>query len=650
MKNGKEIAREYMSYGLNPLPIAKGEKRPLNENHNTVRLTEDKIDDYPFDAIGISTGLISGGLEAIDFDLKNAKDPKLVMKIFKSKIPLKLLKKLVIQKTVSGGFHMIYRCEDISASKKLAKNAEGKAVIETRGEGGLIKCYPSDGYELIQGSFENIPIITPEERVNIMASAKMLNQTIIKDASKRMRSEDRKKFDKFPEYNNDIEKGIELLEKHGWTRWSEDSDWINLTRPNKTEGISAGYHKEGKFLYVFSSSQDNFEEERPYNNHAIFAELECDGRYDVAYAKLYEDGYGIEDDGKKEKSDKKQAKEDWQESLDSLSFLSDEIEENGYLEQARKGEISLGLTTGFRDVDEYFRFKPNSLNIGLGYDGVGKSVFMLTMAAASHVIHDWKWGMIMPENRTAMSRRRLVETLSGRTIESFKESPILFDKYLQQARDAFYIISNKKHYSIKDVIEMGKRLYEERGINALLIDPYNFFKVEGNGYSYNNEVLSELRVFAEEYCAVYIMAHPSSTSPRTNLDEYGYLLPPSKYSIQGGADFPYRVDDFFIVHRVVNHTDNEVKRTMQFIMEKVKEVETGGKRHDKDDFTELIFETRGGFQGYWDTHGDNPMYKAIKSKQGLRAKAKGLPQMSPADAFGEPDDDFATATDGDTPF
>lgn len=642
MTNGKEIARQYMSYGLNPLPIAKGEKRPLNENHNTVRITEEDIENYPYDAIGISTGIISGGLEAIDFDLKNAKDPKLVMEIFKAKIPVKLLKKLVVQRTISGGFHMIYRCEDISSSKKLAKNADGLAVIETRGEGGLIKCYPSEGYTMVQGSFDKIPIISPEERLSLFISAKMLNETIIKDASKRMRSEDRKKFNKFPTYNNDVQIGIDLLEKHGWTVFNEDSEWINLTRPDKTDGISAGYHKDGKFLYVFSSST-NFDEERPYNNHAIFAELECGGKYDVAYAKLYEDGHGTDDSGSKTKDEEDE--EDWEESLKTLSFLSDSIEENTYLDQARKGEINQGLSTGWADIDDYYRFKPNSLNIGLGYDGVGKSVFMLSMAAASHVLHDWKWGMVMPENKTAMSRRRLVETLSGRSIDSFKESPILFEKYLQQSRDAFHIISNKKHYSIKDVIEMGKRLYEVEGINALLIDPYNFFKVDGNAYSYNNEILSELRVFSEQYCAVQIMAHPSSNSPRTNIDEYGYLKPPSKYSIQGGADFPYRVDDFFVVHRVVNHTDHEVKRTMQFIVEKVKEVETGGMRHDKDDYTELIYEERGGFLGYWDTRDNNPMYAAIKSRQGVRAQMKGI---TPQEAFDEPEE--TQDVDYDTPF
>lgn len=637
MQNGKEIARKYLSLGLNPLPISLKGKAPLIEEHNTVPVTEKEIEEYPFEAIGVSTGVLSGGLEAIDFDLKNAEYPDAIMTVFKSKVPVATLKKLVVQKTASGGYHFIYRCEDISSSKKLAKNPKGMAIIETRGEGGLIKCYPSDGYTMIQGSLENIPIITPEERLQLFVSAKMLNQTIRKDAAKRSSREDLEAFKKFPKYNEDQDIGIHLLEKHGWKFHNEDSDWINLTRPDSASGdIHAGYHKEGKFLYVFSTAQDTFEEEKPYNNHAIFAELECDGNYSKAYAKLYEQGYGVEELSKKSSS-KKIEKVDWNEQLESLSFLSDDIEENTYLEQARKDEIDLGLSWGWRDLDEYFRAKPNSLNIGLGYDGVGKSVFMLSMAVASNVLHDWKWGMIMPENRTAMSRRRLVEAKTGKMITEFGDSPIMFDKHLQESRDAFKIISNKKHYSIEDVIEMGKRLYEVYGINALLIDPYNFFKVEGDAYGHNNKILSQLRVFAETYCSVYVMAHPSSSAPRNSKDEHGYLMPPNKYAIQGGADFPYRVDDFFVTHRIVNHGDSDVRRTMQFIMEKVKEIETGGKVHSQGEFTSLKYETRHGFTGYWDTNGDNPMYKALVSKLGVRAQMKAspsaLPIISPEEAF-----------------
>ena len=627
MKNGRDVALSYLSVGLNPLPIQPDKKSPMIEDHNTIPMTEDEIGKFDFEAIGVSTGIISGGLEAIDFDLKNASDPAAVMKAYKSKVPTKTLKKLVIQQTQSGGYHFIYRCEDISSSKKLAKNPEGKAIIETRGEGGLIKCYPSEGYTLLQGSFNNIPIITPEERLQLFVAAKMLNQTIRKDVMKRTSKEELSAFKKFPEYNDDPEVGIALLEKHGWRVVNEDSVWINMTRPETKSGdIHAGYHKEGRFFFVFSTAQDTFEEEKPYNNHAIFAELECQGDYAKAYAKLYDMGYG-DDDSEDIPQDEV---EEWNDHLKNLTFLSDDVEENGYLEQARKDEISQGLSWGWTELDRFSRAKPNSLNIGLGYDGVGKSVFTLSLAVASNVLHDWKWGMIMPENKTAMSRRRLVETASGLRITDFKDNPMLFDKYVHQSRDAFKIMSNRKHYSISEVIEMGKRLYEVYGINALLIDPWNFFKVTSDGYGHNNQMLSELRVFAETYCSVYIMAHPSSFAPRNNTNADGYLEAPNKYQIQGGADFPYRVDDFFVLHRVVNHPDRDFKRTMQFISTKVKENETGGMVHELGDYTGLIYEKRNGFTGYWDSNGDNPMYKAKVSREGVREQVK---TMSPEEAF-----------------
>jgi hypothetical protein len=630
MNDFKEVARKYLDVGLNPLPIAPEKKSPMNEEHNTVPMTYKMMDEYPWEALGVSTGIISGGLEAIDFDLKNAEDPEAVMKVFKSKVPNKTLKKLVIQQTQSGGYHFVYRCEDVSSSKKLAKNPEGKAIIETRGEGGLIKCYPSAGYKLLQGSFESIPIISPVERLQLMVAAKMLNQTMHKDAMKRASKEDLVAFKKFPKYNNDISVGIELLEKSGWTIHNEDSDWINMTRPNSESGdIHAGYHKEGKFFFCFSTAQDVFEEEKPYNNHAIFAELKCDGNYAKAYALLYEHGHGIED-GEKKVSKQREEDDEWDEQLETLSFLSDEVDENTYLEQARKDEIPLGLPWGWKDVDEHFLAKQNSLNIGLGYDGVGKSLFMLNLAVASNTLHDWKWGMIMPENKTAVTRQRTIELKTGKVVKFFKDDPDGFDRHAKHSRENFNIISNKKHYSMDDVIEMGKRLYEVKGINALLIDPFNFFKVEGDAYGHNNKILSQLRVFAESYCSVYVMAHPSSFAPRNSKDEEGYMTAPNKYSIQGGADFPYRVDDFFVNHRIVNHSDVEVRRTMQFIQEKVKEIETGGKVHTNGEYSSLIYESRNGFLGYWGENGDNPMYKAQMSRLGVRAQMK---RMTPEEAF-----------------
>jgi hypothetical protein len=177
---------------------------------------------------------------------------------------------------------------------------------------------------------------------------------------------------------------------------------------------------------------------------------------------------------------------------------------------------------------------------------------------------------------------------------------------------------------------MGKRLFEYYGVNALLVDPYNFFKVAGkDGYSYNNEILSELRVFAENYCSVYMMTHPNSDSPRKSKDADGFLKAPSSYDIQGGADFPYRVDDFFVLHRIKNHPEQDIRNTMQVIVHKVKERETGGKEHPKDRYTALTWMDIDGFSGYFDEAGDNPMLNLIRQKE----NKPDLPFMTPDEAF-----------------
>lgn len=625
LTKNQKIAEGLLDLNLNPIPVGNN-KVPLIQDWSTEPMTKEEIPDYDFTNIGVNTGSLSYALEVIDIDLKNLDDPtpenkKRFMELFQSKIPTSLLSKLVIQSTVSGGYHYIYRTEDVTSSHKLATTADGKTIIETRGEGGYIQITPTKGYKMVQGKFSNIPVLKPEERLVLMTASKLLNKTIHSQAAKRMSGEDRKYLEKFKDYNDEMQFGLDLLYEHGWTYHSGEndptSDWVNLTRPDsKSKGLHASYNKEGKFLYVWTPNQKWFDTEKPYNNHHILAELEFDGNYPRAYAKLYEEGYGGEEEAEVDsKTDERKEKESFKEMLFDLSFLSDDIEENTYLDQARKGIISQGLTTGWPKLDKNFRLKPNSFNIGLGYDGVGKSLVITHLATASNVMHDWKWGMIMPENRTAMTRRRLIEAMSGKQITYFRSRPEEFEEHLKQSRENFKIISNKRHWGIPEVIEMGKRLYEEFGISALLIDPYNFFKVTGNGYSFNNDILSQLRVFAEEYCSVYVMAHPSSEAPRKNIDQAtGLLKKPKKYEIQGGADFPYRVDDFFTVHRIVNHPDKDVRRVVQFSVEKIKETETGGEVHPEGEWTELIWDVRDGFMGYFDEDGNNPMLNHLKNK------------------------------------
>ena len=605
--NLKQTAKDYIKLNLNPVPLSKGSKVAIRKEHQT-NIPEEDISNYGWSDMAISTGYASGNLEALDFDLKNTDNPKGFLEDYKELVGEELLNKLVVQSTPSGGYHFIYRCDTIESSRKLAKNEDGLAILETRGIGGYIKCYPSEGYKMVRKTFEEIPYITSEERFRLFIAGRKLNKLIEKDSKDRVSKEDRDYQSKFPDYDDDMDIGLDLLKDHGWTIHSNVAGWINMTRPGKSiqDGMSGGYNTDGKFFYAFSTSQDNFITERPYSNSQIYAELECEGNYRKAYAKLFEAGYGVDDD---------------EEEVETLDFLSSEIEENEYLDQARKGEIEHGLSTGW-NIDEYFRLKRNSLNLGIGVDNVGKSVWMTSLMVSSNIQHGWKWGVVAPENKNALTRQRTIEVLSGKPIIHFKDKDKVYEQYKAYSRNKFHVVANKQHYSLTDVIKMGIRLYEYEGIDALLIDPYNFFAVEGNGYSNDNNILSKLRVFVERYCSVYLMAHPYSDFTRKSIDKDGYLKAPTKYDTQGGSNFAYRVDDVFTNHRLVNHPSDEIRKTMQFIVGKIKEYHTGGKPHDKDDYSELMWDTRDGFTGYWDSDGNNPIYKSILARRGVERLTK----------------------------
>ena len=79
--------------------------------------TKTKYDLSTCYGVGLACGEISGGLEALDFDLKYDLTQDLFVR-YKRLITSysdTLLKKLVVQGTKNKGFHLIYRCKKVSS-------------------------------------------------------------------------------------------------------------------------------------------------------------------------------------------------------------------------------------------------------------------------------------------------------------------------------------------------------------------------------------------------------------------------------------------------------------------------------------------------------------------------------------------------------
>ena len=146
----RETANEYLQAGLSVLPASRNDKRPTVgawTEYQHRRPNEKEIENWfarRLDALCIVCGKVSGNLEIIDFDNKG----ELFVK-WAETLPQELYDRLVVERSQSGGYHVAYRCEeDVAKGDKLAtrmRDGRRTTLIETRGEGNVILCAPSDG-------------------------------------------------------------------------------------------------------------------------------------------------------------------------------------------------------------------------------------------------------------------------------------------------------------------------------------------------------------------------------------------------------------------------------------------------------------------------------------------------------------------------
>jgi hypothetical protein len=239
--------------------------------------------------------------EGLDFDNKGEPDAETLYKSWEELVERQapgLVQRLLCERTPRGGFHLVWRCEEIQGNQKLATRppteAELKAdpkltyvtLIETRGKGGQFQVAPSPGYAIIRGSWTNLPRITPGERNILLNSARALSRTDRRTIDLLNRPTDERAGDAF---NRDGgAEALALLEASGWLVLYERDGAKYLARPGKDKGVGATFgYVAPNVLYVFTTNAAPFQDGKGYGPFAIFAELEHDGDYKKAAAALY---------------------------------------------------------------------------------------------------------------------------------------------------------------------------------------------------------------------------------------------------------------------------------------------------------------------------------------------------------------------------
>lgn len=531
---------------------------PVNENKQpTVKGWQNTVKKYDLSnvwGVGLVCGEPSGMVEALDFDLKYDLTNTLFDRYKRevNSINPELLKKLVVQKTRSGGYHFIYKCTKISGNTKLArrhtteqekqetyesvykaeilnkgcdegvakerarKSKEGdknRVLIESRGMGGQIVISPSKGYEFIYGDICSISHITEDERDVLFSVAMSFNEffeevSAPKSQIPKVKSDGLSPFDDYNQ-RGDV---VALLQSHGWKVVKNKGNKTLFLRPGQTTSQSSGnYDSNNNWFSVFTTSSI-FEPEKAYLPYAVFAVLECNGDYSEAAKKLLDMGYGEKKQTVKEKAPSTRVIQSRVDVNDGdLSFLAKPSDYELYLQQVRTNTLPQGLTTGSALLDKHFLFKEGNFVMINGVDNVGKALSLDTPLPC-------------PTGWVTMGEVKVGDSLfdeNGNVCKVVYTTPVQLDKNCYEVsfsngekitccEDHLWSITTEKKFkkvmSVKEMVSQGiKNVYKQKTLSKysillpnpikmshidLPINPYTFGVWLGDGNSTCNHITS----------------------------------------------------------------------------------------------------------------------------------------------------------------
>lgn len=588
-----ETAKKYHSYGLSVLPVNE-KKLPLVAWDAYKNKLIEPIPQFANAwGVAIVCGVVSGNIECLDIDCKYDLTGNMFNE-FKTLIREAapgLDKKMVVERSIKGGYHLIYRCKKIEGNLKLASrytteeekkiNAKEKrkVLFETRGEGGYFVAYPTVGYDLKYGSFDKIQEITPQERDVLFTCAKSFNQVFEEYKPIKHKELNRGFSDEENPFNSFNDRGdiTSVLLSAGWTISKDNGKKTLWLRPGGTGMWSADYDSERRLLYVFTTSSE-FDSEKAYNHSAVLAKVKFNNDWSATARYLLDIGFGKKRNEVKIQSTPK---------ADPLrkDFLASHGDMDQYISSVRDGSFKMGLETRIPELDKHFRLKDKSLIVCNGHDNVGKSVIIWYTTALSSLFYEWKHGILAAENKVGGVKRKMMEFYLCKNVKEMTVDEV--SRSAEWVKKHFFIIKNDSLYSYKDFLNMGKVLCDEYGINSLLGDPYNSFtRSTNNHHEYDYEATNDMKLFiSKNNCNIILNCHAVTDSLRRVYPKghkyYDFPMPPGKADTEGGGKFSNRADDFITIHRLTQHPHEWMYTDIH--VRKVREMETGGKPTPKDE-------------------------------------------------------------------
>jgi len=260
--------------------------------------------------------------------------------------------------------------------------------------------------------------------------------------------------------------------------------------------------------------------------------------------------------------------------VDGIYYVDDIFES---MFESFKAGIQLAPTTRMGTLDDYFRWKKGDQNCWTGYANYGKTTYVLQLMLTKSIFDHWRWAIYSPENYPANDfYDDLIEMYCGKDLSQMTQ-----EEYVDAAtfinEHFFYVYPDHEH-DLNAIHEKFRYLILKKGVDGVLVDPWNQLDHNMSGYQrediYLSRAFKDTKRFALMNHIVYnIIAHPKNPTPRQD----GSIDAADMYDLSGGSMWGNKMDGIISYHRPDHHADKSSTRC-ELHIQKVKRKRTGGKQ------------------------------------------------------------------------
>jgi twinkle protein len=214
--------------------------------------------------------------------------------------------------------------------------------------------------------------------------------------------------------------------------------------------------------------------------------------------------------------------------------------------------LEKGKTLGIQGIDNLITWELSRLAVWTGIPSHGKTTIVDLVNVILNIKYGWKVAYFSPESYPMKFHfARLYSLISGKQFKAYgKPDEEEYEKIYNHINENFSFIYPEDNFKIETILEKARFLVKKKGINILVIDPWNNLEhTKNKGESdtdYTGRVLYELIKFAKKNnCLIQLVAHPTKMKKQAN----GTYEVPNMYDINGSANFYNRADYGISIYR-----------------------------------------------------------------------------------------------------